>query len=136
MIVGDFGSELLMGSTPVLYILDVNDKLVNNTKRSISRTDVANLCVAALLLDPNDNPNDNNNESHDSMINCIGYDSSSTSSTSTTKSSPPRRRKQLALDCVTQPPLPISTTTSDVKTAEQALREFIKDKTKIYDYSL
>jgi NAD(P)H-binding len=32
------------------YVLDVNDVLLNNTKRSISREDVANLCVAALAL--------------------------------------------------------------------------------------
>jgi hypothetical protein len=32
------------------YVLDVNDVLLNNTKRSISREDVANLCVAAISL--------------------------------------------------------------------------------------
>ena len=32
------------------YVLDVNDILLNNTKRSISREDVANLCVAAIAL--------------------------------------------------------------------------------------
>jgi hypothetical protein len=32
------------------YVLDVNDNLMNNTKRSISRADVANLCVAALSI--------------------------------------------------------------------------------------
>lgn len=32
------------------FVLDVNDKLLNNTKRSISRADVANLCVAALSV--------------------------------------------------------------------------------------
>jgi uncharacterized protein YbjT (DUF2867 family) len=32
------------------YVLDVNDVLLNNTKRSISREDVANLCVAAITL--------------------------------------------------------------------------------------
>lgn len=32
------------------YVLDVNDKLLKNKKRSISRADVASLCVAALLV--------------------------------------------------------------------------------------
>ena len=32
------------------YILDVDDILLNNTQRSISRADVANLCVAALSV--------------------------------------------------------------------------------------
>ena len=32
------------------YVLDVNDVLLNQTKRSISREDVANLCVAAISL--------------------------------------------------------------------------------------
>lgn len=32
------------------FVLDVNDKLLQNKKRSISREDVANLCVAALVL--------------------------------------------------------------------------------------
>lgn len=32
------------------YVLDVNDNLLKNTKRSISRADVANLCVAALSV--------------------------------------------------------------------------------------
>lgn len=31
-------------------VLDVDDKLMKNTKRSISREDVANLCVAALTV--------------------------------------------------------------------------------------
>jgi len=30
-------------------ILDVDDNLINREKRSISRSDVANLCVAALM---------------------------------------------------------------------------------------
>jgi hypothetical protein len=32
------------------YVIDVDDKLLNYTKRSISRADVANLCVAALTV--------------------------------------------------------------------------------------
>jgi len=34
-------------------VLDVNDKLMTNQKRSISRADVANLCVAALTVGAN-----------------------------------------------------------------------------------
>ena len=32
------------------FVIDVDDKLLNNKKRSISRADVANLCVAALSI--------------------------------------------------------------------------------------
>lgn len=34
-------------------VLDVDDKLMSNTKRSISRADVASLCVAALSTTEN-----------------------------------------------------------------------------------
>ncbi len=32
------------------YVLDVDDKLIERKKRSISRADVANLCIAALTV--------------------------------------------------------------------------------------
>ncbi len=32
------------------FVLDVDDKLIERKKRSISRADVANLCLAALTL--------------------------------------------------------------------------------------
>ena len=56
------------------YVLDVNDSLLKNKKRSISRGDVANLCVAALsigkgkkialdcITQPRDNDNDESQE--------------------------------------------------------------------------
>lgn len=32
------------------FVLDVDDKLLSNKKRSVSRADVANLCLAALMI--------------------------------------------------------------------------------------
>ena len=78
------------------YVLDVNDNLLKNKKRSISRADVANLCVAALS---------------------IGKD------------------KKIALDCITQPRDDDSDEETPIKTAEEALEQFLQES-KVYDYAL
>jgi NAD(P)H-binding len=100
------------------YVLDVNDKLVNNKKRSISRADVANLCVAALALE--------------NAVNCPSPATTTTTSSNINynKRQQPRT-KQIAFDCVTQMP----EEGKPVRTAEQALQEFLQ-QSKTYDYSL
>jgi NAD(P)H-binding len=113
------------------YVLDVNDKLVNNKKRSISRADVAQLCVAALALDPSEIkcvncPNDGikNNDNSDGA----GMTPSFLNKAISEKT---QGRKQISLDCVTQAPENGQT----VRNADQALRQFLMDP-KVYDYSL
>ena len=78
------------------YVLDVNDNLLKNKKRSISRADVANLCVAALTVG---------------------------------------KGKKIALDCITQPRDDDSDDEEPIKSAEEALEQFLQTS-KVYDYAL
>lgn len=119
------------------YVLDVNDKLTNNKKRSISRADVANLCVAALALDPNEVkcvncPNNSTNKKESGVKNegdnGIPTPAAFLINKSSDMSTP---RKQISLDCVTQAP----PNGKPIRNAEQALTEFLQES-KIYDYSL
>lgn len=143
------------------YILDVNDKLLNNKKRSISRADVANLCVAALALDPTEykaincyptNHNkatataatytattSNNNVINPNSIIQTLLESVSESNTSNNNNGDKQHeqhksRKQISLDCVTNLPAD----GSKIRTAEEALKDFLsKDElTILYDYSM
>lgn len=52
------------------FVLDVDDKLIKNVKRSISRNDVASLCVAALAIYSNDY-GDNEHTSRKVALDCI-----------------------------------------------------------------
>jgi uncharacterized protein YbjT (DUF2867 family) len=100
------------------YVIDVNDQLVNNKKRSISRADVAKLCVAALALDiPN-------------AVNCP-RPTSTVPSLMNSNNKRQLQTKQIALDCVTQ----IPEDGKPVRTADVALKEFLQ-QSKLYDYSL
>jgi NAD(P)H-binding len=91
------------------YVLDVNDVLLNNTKRSISREDVANLCVAAVsLYQPGKTR---------IALDCITRPTAATISEGD--------------DTVATP----TTTIRTIPTATEALDDFIKGG-KVYDYDL
>ena len=98
------------------YVLDVNDVLLNNTKRSISREDVANLCVAAIsLYQPGQTK---------IALDCItrpvtvvsddSIDGDGTTTTTTAET---------------------TKTTTTIATATEALEQFLK-KGKVYNYEL
>lgn len=120
------------------YVLDVNDKLVNNSKRSISRGDVAKLCVAALSLNPSElkctncvRSSDNKTKSINASVGDNNVNNIAQGFRSRTLDSNLLQRKQIALDCVTQAP----ENGKKVRSAEQALKDFLEEG-KIYDYAL